>query len=63
MTTLPAFIRDVGVDKAAMLFGEKPRTVESWLYGERMPRKQTAQKIVDRTKGKVTFAGIYGGGQ
>lgn len=57
---LRSFIRSIGVDEAATLFGEKPRTVMGWMYGERVPRKETAAKIVERTKGKVSYAGIYG---
>lgn len=57
---LSAFIRTIGVDKAAALFEEKPRTVMGWMYGERLPRPRTAQKIVERSKGRVSLAGIYG---
>ena len=57
---LPTFIRTIGVDNAAQLFGEKPRTVEAWMYGERTPRPETGRKIVEKTNGRVTFAGIYG---
>lgn len=57
---LPTFIRDLGVKKAASLFNEKPRTVMAWMYRERYPRPETGQKIVEKTKGRVTFAGIYG---
>lgn len=59
-TDLPSFIRSLGVDKAAEVLDESPRAVKAWLYGERVPRKQTAQKIVKRSEGKVSFAGIYG---
>lgn len=51
------------MDKAAQMLGEKPRTVLAWLYQERRPRPETAQKIVRATKGRVTFAGIYGAEQ
>lgn len=57
---LPAFIRDVGVEKCAKLFGAKPGAVKSWLYRERYPRQSMATRIVEKTGGKVTFAGIYG---
>ena len=60
---LPSFIRSLGVDKAAVLFDEKPRTVMGWMYGERRPRPHTARKIVERTKGKVSLAHIYGEAQ
>lgn len=64
MQTLPDFIRAVGVDNAARLFGESPRAVKGWMYRERIPRKETSNKIVERSrkhpKGPVTFEGIYG---
>jgi hypothetical protein len=56
---LPTFIKTLGVDNAAALFEEKPRTVMAWMYRERFPRPSTGKKIVERTKGKVTYAGIY----
>lgn len=56
---LSTFIRSLGVDKAAELFEESPRAVKGWLYGERTPRKDTAQKIIKRSRGRVTLAGIY----
>lgn len=57
---LPTFIRSLGVEKSAQLFDATPRQVKGWLYGERRPRPIHAEKIVQRTKGKVSFAGIYG---
>jgi hypothetical protein len=61
MMSLSAFIRTIGVDKAAELFDEKPRTVMGWLYGERLPRPHTAKKLVERARGKLTMDGIYQG--
>ena len=55
---LKEYITELGVDKAAALFEVKPRTVESWLYAERAPRKKTAALIVQRTP--LTFDDIYG---
>lgn len=57
---LPSFIRSLGVEKSAMLFDATERQVKGWLYGERRPRPRDAQKIIERTRGKVTLAGIYG---
>lgn len=56
---LPTFIRSLGVDEAAVLFDEKPRTVKAWMNRERFPRPHKARKIVDRSKGRVRFDGIY----
>jgi hypothetical protein len=57
--TLPEFIASMGDDKAAALFDEPVRTVMSWRHGARRPRPAKAQKIVERSEGKVTFADIY----
>lgn len=56
---LPTYIRSIGVEKAAELFDETPRAVRGWMYGERRPRPAKARKIVERTRGRVSFAGIY----
>lgn len=58
---LPSFIRSLGVEKAAELFDESPRAVKGWMYGERTPRPKKAKKLVERSKGRVTLATIYGG--
>lgn len=60
---LPTFIRKLGVEKSAILFDEDPRTIKSWLHGERLPRPATGWKIDERTKGhplgRVRFPDIY----
>lgn len=56
---LSAFIRDIGIDKAAVLLDETPRTVKSWMYRERRPRPEKAPEIVRRTRGRVQFHEIY----
>lgn len=60
---LPSYIRSIGLDKAAELFDETPRAVKGWMYGERRPRPAKARKIVERTKGRVSYASIYGARQ
>lgn len=60
---LPSFIRSLGVDKAAELFDETPRTVRGWMYGERTPRPRTAVKLIERTKDRkdrLSLSIIYG---
>lgn len=59
MMDLPSFIRSLGVEKAAALFGKKPRQVTSWMYGERLPRPSDALMIERVSKGKVRMADIY----
>lgn len=56
---LPAFIDEVGVEAAAKLFGVRKRTAASWRSRERYPRQKQAPLIVERTKGRVDYAGIY----
>lgn len=48
-----------GIPQAAELLKETPRTVKSWVYGEKLPKPQTACKIVKLTKGVVDYNGIY----
>lgn len=55
---LQEYIRQVGVRGFSKAIGEKERTVKSWLYLDRRPRWNVAQKIVERTP--VTMDGIYG---
>ena len=46
-----------GVASAAALLDENPRTVASWVYGEKMPKPATAHKITRLTG--VDFNGVY----
>lgn len=48
-----------GIEPAAKLLKEAPRTVMSWIYAERLPKPQSAANIVKMTKGKVDYNGIY----
>lgn len=54
---LADYIKQLGDDKAAALWGVKRRTVESWRLGARTPRPEQAEIIV-RTS-PVTYEGIY----
>lgn len=57
--TLREYILKFGVDHCAILFGVKPRTIDSWKRGERYPRPEKAHEIVSKTEGKVTIEGCY----
>lgn len=57
---LPAFIRSRGLDALASRLGVSRFAVKSWLYGERLPRPETAQKIIRESRGRVTMDAIYG---
>jgi hypothetical protein len=46
-----------GVNNAAQILGEKPRTVRSWFYSEKPPRFEAAVKIVSRTP--LDFNALY----
>ena len=48
-----------GPAKAAELLKESPRTVASWYYGEKLPKPQTACKIVRITKWALDYNRIY----
>lgn len=56
---LHIWLDSVGVDVAAELLQEKPRTVYSWFRREKAPRIQSANKIVALTFGLVDFGGVY----
>lgn len=48
-----------GPAKAAVLLKENPRTVWSWVRGEKIPKPQTAQRITKLTKGELDYNRIY----
>lgn len=58
--TLSAFIRELGDQAAADLFGVKVRTVQSWRRLERYPRPEQSWVIVAKSEGRVDYAGIFG---
>lgn len=57
--TLPEFIESIGEDAAARLFEVPVRTVLSWKYLDRRPRRAMAKRIAQCTKGRVSIAEIY----
>lgn len=61
MATLSEFIADIGDERAAVLFGVKPRTAAAWRRGERTPRADQARIIVSRSDGRVSFEAIFAG--
>jgi hypothetical protein len=56
--TLPDYIRHFGPEKFAKSIGVKKRTVISWMYLARYPKKETAKRIVERHP--INMDGIYG---
>ncbi|BBT82703.1 hypothetical protein H4G63_004502 [Salmonella enterica] len=49
-----------GIEKAAELLKEKPRTVYSWYRKEKAPRLSSSLNIVSKSRGEVDYNGIYG---
>lgn len=60
---LPDYLKTIGEPAAVALFGVSKYTVRSWRYGWRKPSPTMAQRIIDRTNGKVGWGGIYNTGQ
>lgn len=46
--------------KAAQAFGVTQSTINHWITGRRRPDPSNAAKIVRKSRGKVSFACIYG---
>lgn len=57
--TLSDYIKHVGHERAAELFGVSLATVKAWRWGARTPRPEAANRIVQVTGGEVSLAGIY----
>lgn len=55
---LSDYIKAVGDAEFGKKFGVTRRAAMSWRLGDRLPRPDTAQKIVAKTP--VTWDGIYG---
>lgn len=57
---LPVWVKKVGgITSAAKILKENPRTVASWIRGERSPLFPSAINIVIKSKHEVDFNGIY----
>lgn len=56
---LSDYIEHIGDEAAARLFDIPERVAKSYRLGERAPRRERAQKIIEATGGKVDWAGIY----
>lgn len=58
--TIFEWIRDQGgVNKAAAILKENPRAVAAWFYGEKVPKPQSAQRIIQASKNALDFNSIY----
>jgi len=57
---LKSYIKKKGVDECAEMFGVTPRAITAYLRGERKPRHEIALRIVESTKGRVSYAECYG---
>jgi hypothetical protein len=57
---LSDYIRQHGDDHCAALWDVKPRTAAAYRRREIFPSQQVAQRIVETTRGAVSYEGIYG---
>ena len=55
---LREYIELIGDEKASRLWNVKTRTAAAWRRGERLPRPEHAETIVQTSP--VTYEGIYG---
>ncbi|MGE0521389.1 MAG: hypothetical protein AB7P78_20645 [Candidatus Binatia bacterium] len=55
---LSDYIRQIGAREFAERFGVSERAALSWQYRARVPRAETAKRIVEGSP--VTWAGIFG---
>jgi hypothetical protein len=55
--TLADYIREIGPEEFARRFNIKPRTACSYMYGDRRPRPDLAERIVNETP--VDWHGVY----
>ena len=56
---LTSYIELIGDKAAAELFGITERAAMSYRLGDRKPRPEVAQRIVNKTGGKIGWADIY----
>lgn len=59
MNKFKAYLKTAGNEKCAELFGVSESTVRSWRFDGKRPRIETANRIVEVTRGKVKLADIY----
>ncbi|MGL5285929.1 MAG: hypothetical protein ACRC8D_07290 [Aeromonas sp.] len=58
--TIFDWIKDIGgISAAAAALKENPRTVASWVYGEKIPGPEKAQRIIAKSKGRLDFNRVY----
>lgn len=60
MTPFRAMLESIGDQAAAARFSVSIRTARSWRLAEREPRPEQARAIVRLSRGRVSFADIYG---
>lgn len=56
---LPDYLELIGDKAASELFGITERAALSYRTGKRKPRPEIAQRIVEKTGGKVDWKDIY----
>jgi hypothetical protein len=58
---LQTFLEELGDEQAALLFGEKIRTVASWRRGERCPARKKIPGLVQKSRGRLTYDDLFDG--
>lgn len=61
MSKLTDWIDREGARRVAELLGVTPHAVWHWKAGRRVPERETARRIVEKTNGAISFDDIYGG--
>jgi hypothetical protein len=59
MMTLKDYIASLGTPEFARRHGISPRTAEAYRQGRRRPRPEAARQIIARSRGRLTWAGVY----
>jgi hypothetical protein len=59
VTSLSAYITQLGDEEFATRYGIKVRTAASWRRHERCPRPEEAKRLVEKSSGELTMDIIY----
>ncbi|CAH6911448.1 hypothetical protein VCHA31O73_360022 [Vibrio chagasii] len=56
---LPEFIKSIGVNVISEDLGYGKTTVSSWYHLQKAPRPHAAKKLIEYSKGSLTWESIY----
>ena len=57
--TLQKYIKLIGIKKVCEIYNVSNSTVDQWLKLVSAPRPETALMIIRKTRGRVSWEGIY----